>query len=151
MAKLGRPEFGSGGTRAGVSAGRAKITVVRPKAKPASAETIKVQKASVKKLPTRTAPKTDLSSRGNKITSASQKKAATKILDDKWEKYVDQRFDTYPGGPRADYNMANKGRGATAKKIIQNKAIVKAADKKVPIKINSAKLERNVIIKKKTK
>jgi len=94
-------------------------------------------KKSVKVLPRKTAPKTDLSNRGNKITSSSQKKAAIKIQEDKWEKYVDQRFDTYPGGPRADYNMANKGRGASPKKIIKNTIIDKAATKKKPIKINS--------------
>jgi hypothetical protein len=94
-------------------------------------------KKSVKVLPRKTAPKTDLSSRGNKITLSSQKKAANKIQEDKWEKYVDQRFDTYPGGPRADFNMANKGRGASPKKIVQHKAIEKAATKKQLIKINS--------------
>jgi len=96
-------------------------------------------KSAVKVLPRKSAPKSGLEGRGNKITSSSQKKAAIKIQEDKWEKYAEQRFDTFPGGPRADYNMANKGRGASPKKIIQHKAIEKAATKKQPIKINSQK------------
>ena len=103
-------------------------------------------KSGVKVLPRKSAPKSGLEGRGNKVTSSSQKKAAIKIQEDKWEKYVDQRFDTFPGGPRADYNMANKGRGASPKKVTQHKAIEKAATKKQPIKINS---QRN--LKKKGK
>lgn len=54
MAKLGRDGTAgssTGGSRASITAGRAKITVVRPKPKPASAETVKVQKSSVRVKP----------------------------------------------------------------------------------------------------
>jgi hypothetical protein len=91
--------------------------------------------SSVKVVPSKTAPKTGLENRGNKITTESQKKAATKINEDRWEKYAEQRFDTFPGGPRA--NQTGISRGATRKKITQNKKIAKAQDKKLPIKINS--------------
>lgn len=144
MAKLGRPEFGGGGTRSGMSAGRAKVTIVRPKPKAASAETAKAQKASVKKLPNRTAPKTDLSSRGVKPT---QNEKITRARDAQWDK-AEKRFEAqeemYYTGPKTGKPAFKQ----SAKNARKDATIDKEAAKKVPIKINSAKLKPNRIIKK---
>ena len=128
-----------------MTAGRAKITVVRPKPKPASVETVKVQKASVKKLPVKTAPKTGLENRGARLTDLQKKNRAADLQWDKVERNMEQRFDTAAGGPRAG-GKTNGQPGV--KNIRKNVAIDKEAAKKVPIKINSAKLKPNRIIKK---
>lgn len=150
MAKLGRPEFGGGGTRSGMSAGRAKVTIVRPKPKAASAETAKAQKASVKKLPNRTAPKTDLSSRGVKPT---QNEKITRARDAQWDK-AERTYDAALGatGLRGGPNAIM--RGAKGKNVRKQTEIRKAANKDYtpeqskPVKINSANLKPNKIIKK---
>jgi hypothetical protein len=94
-----------------------------------------IQKRSVQTVPSRTAPKTGLENRGNKITAQSQKSAAVKITNDKFEKFADQRFNTMAGGPRAG---ETGNRGASPKKIVQNKAIARAADKQPPVQIRSS-------------
>jgi hypothetical protein len=99
------------------------------------AQTDTIQKRSVQTVPSRTAPKTGLENRGNKITTESQKSAAVKITNDKFGKFADQRFDTMAGGPRAG---ETGNRGASPKKIVQNKAIARAADKQPPVQIRSS-------------
>jgi hypothetical protein len=103
-------------------------------AKAAAAKTAKIAKNSVKVKPRKTAPKTGLEGRGAKLTSAQQKERAQALRFDKQERNYEQRFDTAAGGPRA----GGKDNGLPGKKNLRKTAAVnKAADKKLPIKINS--------------
>jgi hypothetical protein len=106
----------------------------KPKLPSSKTKPMKDSKSSVRVKPRRTASGPGLETRGNKITVASQKKSALKIENNQFEKFMERRFDTNPGGPRAGSEGA---RGASAKKITRNKAIVRAADKKLPVKIES--------------
>jgi hypothetical protein len=56
-----------------------------------------------------------LEKRGKKITTQSQSDAAWRMVADKWEKLADQRFDTFPGGPRAGEKTRGPGKKNTAK------------------------------------
>ncbi len=85
-------------------------------------------KSDVRVKPGRTATGPGLETRGNKITSQSQKSNANKVISNSEYKVMDY----FSKG-----NVGKAGRGASLKKIERNKAVVRAADKKSPIKINT--------------
>lgn len=92
-------------------------------------------KKSVKVLPRKTAPKTDLSSRGAKPTTRERINRARDLQWNKAEKNYEQRFDTAAGGPRAGGSSSgNPGQ----KNLRKTASLNKAADKKLPVQINSA-------------
>jgi hypothetical protein len=148
MAKLGRDGTAgssTGGSRASMTAGKAKTTIVRPKPKAASAETIKIQKSSVKKLPvkTATAPKTGLENRGARLTDLQKKNRAADLSFNKAEKRYEANTEMYNLGGKTGKPTFSP----SAKNVRKEAAIDKEAAKKVAIKINSARLKRNRTIK----
>ena len=90
--------------------------------------------SSVKVVPSKTAPKTGLEGRGNKLTAAEQKNRAGEMRWDRQERNAERRFDTYAGGPRAGESSSGNPGKKNLRKIA---SLDKAADKKIPIKINS--------------
>ena len=123
---------------------KAKTTVVRPKPKTASAETVKTQKASVKKLPSKTAPKTGIENRGNKVSRNDRAETAKEMLWNKGERSYEGSIDIMATGMKGPKMGAPKAAGKKNQKKIDN--LKKAA--KTPIKINSSNLKPNRIIKK---
>jgi len=90
-------------------------------------------KSAVKVLPRKTAPKTDLSSRGAKPTRLERSERASDLRFNKAEKNYEQRFDTSAGGPRAGGSSS----GNPGKKNLRKEAAIKKEAKPV-VKINSA-------------
>ena len=84
--------------------------------------------ANVRVRPKTTASGPGLETRGNKITAESQKVAAKKVIDNSEYKVMDY----FSKG-----NIGKAARGASPKKVIRNKTVVRAAEKKLPIKINT--------------
>ena len=87
-----------------------------------------VGKGSVRVIPGRTATGPGLETRGAKITTESQKAAANQIESN----YQYRSMDSWAGGKEAGQ------RGPSAKTIAKAQPVVRAADKKIPIQINSA-------------
>ncbi len=89
----------------------------------------KVVSKNVKVKPSRTASGPGLETRGNKITTASQKAAAKKLIKDDQLRTMNS--------PSMNY-VDSTFRGPSLKTITKNKPVARSADKKLPIKINSA-------------
>ena len=85
-------------------------------------------KSGVKVLPNKTAPKSGLENRGNKITIESQKNAAKKLIQDDRNRIMNSKSVDY---------FDSTFRGPSKKTILKNKPVSIAANKKSPIKINS--------------
>lgn len=85
---------------------------------------------SVRVVPGRTATGPGLETRGNKITVQSQKAAGNKVIDDSQYRTLNK----FSGESVVKPN----GRGPSAKTIAKAQPVVRAADKKIPIQINSA-------------
>jgi hypothetical protein len=124
------------------------IKVIKSVTKAATrAKTDAIQKSSVKKLPAKTAPKTGLENRGARLTDLQKKNRAADLQWNKAERNFEAQQEMNYTGPKTGkpawkQNAKNARRDAT---------IDKEAAKKVPIKINSARLKPNRIIKKKAK
>ena len=84
--------------------------------------------SSVRVVPGRTATGPGIETRGNKITIESQKTAANKLIEDDRNRIMND-FAKNP--------TAEQGRGPSAKTIAKAQPVVRAADKKIPIKIDS--------------
>jgi len=92
-------------------------------------------KKSVKVLPRKTAPKTDLSNRGNKLSPGSKSdRAANEYIKKTESRWQGEYLTTQTGlrGP-VDKNV----RGPSKKKLTRETSMLKEANKKQPIKINS--------------
>ena len=96
--------------------------------KTAAAKTAQIAKNSVKVKPSRTATGPGLETRGNKITTASQKIAAKKLIKDDQNNIMNSLS-------KIEYQ--NNFRGPSLKTIAKNKPVPRAAEKKLPVKINS--------------
>ena len=86
--------------------------------------------SGVRVISGRTATGPGLETRGEKITIESQKAAANKVISDSQYRTLDH----FSGESVVKPN----GRGPSAKTIAKAQPVVRAADKKVPIKINSS-------------
>jgi len=86
-------------------------------------------KASVKVKPGRRATGPGLETRGNKITTESQKSAAKKLIKDSQNATMNSTSMNY---------YDSTFRGPSLKTLKRNAPVPRAADKKTPIKINSA-------------
>jgi len=89
----------------------------------------KVVSKNVKVKPGRTASGLGLETRGNKITTASQKAAAKKLIKDDQLRTMNS--------PSMNY-IDSTFRGPSLKTLKRNAPVKRAADKKLPIQINSA-------------
>jgi hypothetical protein len=101
----------------------------------AAAKTAKIAKNSVKVLPRKTAPKTGLEGRGKKLSPVSKAdRAANEYIKKAESRWEGEYLTTQTGlkGP------IEKGvRGPSRKKLARETAMLKQANKKQPIKINS--------------
>ena len=102
------------------------------KSKPPLAEP---SKASVKVLPRKTAPKTDLSNRGNKLSPGSKSDRAANEYIKKAESRWQGEYLTTQTGLRGPVDKSV--RGPSKKKLTRETSMLKEANKKPPIKINS--------------
>lgn len=95
-----------------------------------------IQKSSVKVKPA-AKPNTGLENRGVKLTKTEAINRARDYQWDRAEKYMDQRFDTMAGGPRAGGGNAGPGKknankAAALSRLTQQKIVVESP--KVPVK-----------------
>jgi hypothetical protein len=111
------------------------IKIVKAVASAAKAEADKIAKNSVKTVPGRTAPKTGLENRGNKVTAEAAKIRAQDYKFDMQEKAHEaqiERMATGMTGPKMGAPSA--GGKANIKKF---NSISKQGDAKLPVKVNS--------------
>lgn len=91
---------------------------------------------SVKVVPSRTAPKTGLENRGNKVSRNDRANTADEMLWDKTERSYEASIDRMAAGMRGPKMGAIKAAGKKNQRKIDN--LKKAAKtSKTPIKINS--------------
>lgn len=127
----------------------AAIKAVTKSAKPSlkaaqKAKPLANPKSAVKVLPRKTAPKTDLSNRGNKLSSGFKSDRAANEYIKKAESRWQGEYLTAQTGLKGPIE---KGvRGPSKKKLAKEASMLKESNKKQPIKIDS---QRN--LKKKSK
>lgn len=120
---------GTGGVRGASGRGAVKPTLKRTLAEP---------KSAVKVKPRNTAPKSDLSSRGAKLTPAQKKERAGNLYFDKAERRWEGEYLTTQTGLRGPKGVTSQSvRGQGTKSLRKTAAIKKEASKKLPIKIKS--------------
>lgn len=95
-------------------------------------------KSAVKVLPRKTAPKSGLEGRGAKLTPAQQRERARDLNWDRsereYERSIENQYQGYYTGKDNNFFTSKPGKANIKKtQIIKN-----AAEKKLPIKINSA-------------
>jgi hypothetical protein len=88
------------------------------------------KETGVRVIPRKTASGPGLETRGNKITTASQKAAAKRLIKDDQLRTMNS--------PSMNY-IDSTFRGPSLKTLKRNAPVKRAADKKLPIQINSAK------------
>lgn len=97
-------------------------------------------KSAVKVLPRKTAPKTDLSNRGNRPTRSQRSERAADLSFKKAEaRYEGEYLTRMTGlkGPKGVTSQRTRGQGTRS--LRKEAAIKKEANKSTPIKINSAR------------
>ena len=96
-------------------------------------------KSGVRVVARKTAPKSDLSSRGAKLTPAQKKERAGNLYFDKAERRWEGEYLTTQTGLRGPKGVTSQSvRSQGAKSLRKTAAIKKEASKKIPIQINSA-------------
>ena len=104
-------------------------------AKAAATKTAQIAKNSVNVKPRTTAPKTDLSNRGNKLSPGSKSDRAANEYIKKAESRWQGEYLTTQTGLKGPVNK--NVRGPSKKKLTRETSMLKEANKKQPIRINS--------------